>query len=52
VQYFADGRVDPTPIITDRIYIADAIEKGFEELTKNRDQIKILITPKKELLQK
>ena len=50
VQYFADGRVDPTPMITDRIYIADAIEKGFEELTKNRDQIKILITPKRELL--
>jgi (R,R)-butanediol dehydrogenase/meso-butanediol dehydrogenase/diacetyl reductase len=50
VQFLLDGRVNFEPIITDRIYIEDAVEKGFDRLLKDRNQIKILVTPRKELL--
>jgi (R,R)-butanediol dehydrogenase / meso-butanediol dehydrogenase / diacetyl reductase len=48
VQFLADGRINVEPIITDRIYIADAVTKGFDRLLQDRSQIKILVTPKRE----
>jgi (R,R)-butanediol dehydrogenase/meso-butanediol dehydrogenase/diacetyl reductase len=45
LQYLADGRVDVEPMITDRIYLADAVDKGFKRLAVDRAQIKILVTP-------
>ncbi len=48
VQYIRDGRFDPTPIITDKIYIADGLEGGIHRTMNERDQIKILVTPHKE----
>jgi (R,R)-butanediol dehydrogenase/meso-butanediol dehydrogenase/diacetyl reductase len=50
VQYLADGRVNPEPMITSRIYIADAVTDGFEKAIKDRNQIKILVTPDKKYL--
>jgi hypothetical protein len=38
-------------LVTRRISLGDAVAKGFEELTNNKDsQIKILVIPKAELL--
>jgi (R,R)-butanediol dehydrogenase / meso-butanediol dehydrogenase / diacetyl reductase len=38
-------------LVTRRIGLEDVVAKGFEELTNNKDsQIKILVTPKAELL--
>ena len=45
VQYIRDGRFDPTPIITDKIYIANGLEDGIVRTMNDRDQIKILVTP-------
>ncbi|HMD89703.1 MAG TPA: alcohol dehydrogenase catalytic domain-containing protein [Anaerolineaceae bacterium] len=50
VQFLADGRIDVKPIITSRIYIADAVEMGFNRLLTDRSQIKILVTPHKDLV--
>lgn len=50
VQFLLDGRVDVSPIITDRIYIKDTVEQGFKRLIRDRNQIKILVTPNQELL--
>lgn len=50
VQYLSDGRVNPEPIITSRIYIETAIVEGFEKSAKDRNQIKILVTPDKKYL--
>ncbi|MCD4672648.1 MAG: alcohol dehydrogenase catalytic domain-containing protein [Anaerolineaceae bacterium] len=50
VQYLLDGRVNVEPVITDRIYVEDAVGKGFDRLLKDRNQIKILVALKKELL--
>jgi (R,R)-butanediol dehydrogenase/meso-butanediol dehydrogenase/diacetyl reductase len=43
--FLADGRIDVEPIISDRIHLSEGLEKGFERLAKDRDQIKILVTP-------
>ncbi len=48
VQYLADGRVNVEPMITGRIYLADALEEGFKKLQKDRNEIKILVTPHKD----
>lgn len=48
VQLMSDRRIDVRPIITDRIYIADAVEEGFRRLLTDRSQIKILVTPHRE----
>lgn len=45
LQYLTDGRVDVSPIITSRIYLGDAVERGFHRLASNRDEIKVLVTP-------
>ena len=50
VQYLADGRINPEPMITSRVYIEDAVEDGFEKAIKDRSQIKILVTPDKKYL--
>ena len=50
VQYLADGRVNPEPMITDRVVIENAISDGFDRLVKDRNQIKILIKPNKDEL--
>jgi len=52
VQYIADGRFDPKPIITSRVYIADAVENGFIKAIKDRSEIKIIVTPNRELLER
>jgi (R,R)-butanediol dehydrogenase / meso-butanediol dehydrogenase / diacetyl reductase len=48
VKYILDGRVHLAPLITSRIYLADAVKLGFEKLTMDRSQIKVLVTPHKE----
>jgi (R,R)-butanediol dehydrogenase/meso-butanediol dehydrogenase/diacetyl reductase len=48
LQYLSDGRVDVEPIITDRVYLGEAVEKGFARLRDDRSQIKILVTPHRE----
>lgn len=50
VQYLADGRVNPEPMVTSRIYIEDAVVDGFEKEITDRNQIKILVTPDKKYL--
>lgn len=38
-------------MVTSRIYLDDVVEKGFEELIKNKDHhIKIMVTPRKDFL--
>ena len=38
-------------MVTSRISLEDVVEKGFTELIENKDEhVKILVTPKKELL--
>jgi len=44
----ADGRVNVAPVITSRVYIADAVGEGFDKLLVDRNQIKILVTPHEE----
>jgi (R,R)-butanediol dehydrogenase/meso-butanediol dehydrogenase/diacetyl reductase len=48
VQYLMDGRVNVEPMITSRVYIADAVGEGFDKLLADRSQIKILVTPHNE----
>jgi threonine dehydrogenase-like Zn-dependent dehydrogenase len=39
-------------MVTSRIHVEDVPEKGFKELIENKDEhVKILVTPKRELLQ-
>jgi (R,R)-butanediol dehydrogenase/meso-butanediol dehydrogenase/diacetyl reductase len=45
VQYLMDGRVNGDAIITGRIKLGDTLERGFNELLRNRNHIKILVTP-------
>jgi (R,R)-butanediol dehydrogenase/meso-butanediol dehydrogenase/diacetyl reductase len=45
VQYLMDGRVNGEPIITGRIKLDDTLEMGFNELLRNRNHIKVLVTP-------
>ena len=46
INLLRDGRIDPMPMITERIGIDDIVSGGFEELRANRDrQVKILVQP-------
>lgn len=46
IKLVAEGRIDPSPLITSRISLADAVTDGFEELVTNKDvHAKILIQP-------
>jgi len=48
VQYMADGRIDLTPLITGKVYIENAIKDGLLKLQKDRNEIKVLVTPHKD----
>jgi (R,R)-butanediol dehydrogenase / meso-butanediol dehydrogenase / diacetyl reductase len=44
IQYLADGRVDPTPLISNRISLEDVVEKGLEECVVNKaTNVKVLV---------
>lgn len=46
IALLADGRIKAEPLITGRIQLDDIVEKGFEELLKNRESnVKILVSP-------
>jgi len=50
IQFLADGRVDPTPMISNRISLEDVVEKGFEECINNkRGNIKVIVNCNKDL---
>jgi (R,R)-butanediol dehydrogenase/meso-butanediol dehydrogenase/diacetyl reductase len=44
IALLADKRIEPSRMITGRVSLKDAVEKGFEELIRNKeDNIKILL---------
>ena len=44
IQLLADGRVDPTPMITNRILLEDVVEKGLQECIVNkRANVKVIV---------
>lgn len=44
VQFLADGRVDPTPMISNRISLEDVVEKGLRECIVNkRGNVKVIV---------
>src|SRR5450756_1224378 len=44
IQLLADGRVDPTPMITNRISLEDVVEKGLQECIVNkRANVKVIV---------
>ncbi|MBI3966420.1 MAG: zinc-binding dehydrogenase, partial [Chloroflexi bacterium] len=46
IALLADGRLDPTPLITGRIGLENILSQGFDELLRNRDRhVKILVSP-------
>jgi threonine dehydrogenase-like Zn-dependent dehydrogenase len=49
VALLGAGKIVADPLITSRIGIVDAIEKGFETLLRNKgEHLKILISPRNE----
>ena len=50
IQFLADGRVDPGPMISSRISLEEVVEKGFVEcVTNKRSNIKVLVNCNKDL---
>jgi (R,R)-butanediol dehydrogenase/meso-butanediol dehydrogenase/diacetyl reductase len=50
IQMLADGRVDPTPMISNRIPLEEVVEKGFEECINNKSSnIKVIVNCNKDL---
>ena len=46
IKLMADDRINPDGLITGRVRLQDAVDKGFQELTKNPDKhLKILLEP-------
>ena len=46
IDMLADGRLDPEPLVTDRIGLGSIVESGFEPLLDSAsDQVKILVSP-------
>jgi threonine dehydrogenase-like Zn-dependent dehydrogenase len=44
IDLIADKRINPTSLITSVVPLKDAVEKGFEELSRNKEtNIKILL---------
>jgi (R,R)-butanediol dehydrogenase/meso-butanediol dehydrogenase/diacetyl reductase len=44
IALLADGRTDPSLLITSKVHLRDAVEKGFEKLLSNKEEnIKILL---------
>ncbi len=46
VEFLANAKIDTDGIITKKIYLDDIVEEGFEALLNDKNQIKILVTPK------
>lgn len=46
VDLIASGRLDPAPLVTDRISVEEIVEKGFEALVHAKDSsVKVLVHP-------
>lgn len=46
IEWFAEGKLDPLPLLTETIALEDIVEKGFEELLSGQsDNIKIIVKP-------
>lgn len=46
IKLIADGRIEPSGLITGKVALKDAVEKGFKELINNPEkQLKILLNP-------
>lgn len=46
IALLADGRINAEPLVTGKIKLEDIVEKGFEELLRNRESnVKILVSP-------
>ncbi len=44
IQYLADGRIDPTPLISNRIPLEDVVEKGLRECVVNKaNNVKVIV---------
>jgi (R,R)-butanediol dehydrogenase/meso-butanediol dehydrogenase/diacetyl reductase len=50
IQLLADGRVDPTPMISNRISLEEVVTKGFEECVLNkRANVKVIVNCNEDL---
>lgn len=50
LQFIADGRVDPTPLISNRIGLEDVVEKGFKECIVNKaSNVKVIVNSNPDL---
>ncbi|MGI5835156.1 MAG: 2,3-butanediol dehydrogenase [Chloroflexota bacterium] len=50
IQLLADGRVDPTPLISNRISLEEVVEKGLEECVVNkRSNVKVIVNCNEDL---
>ncbi len=46
IEWFAEGKLDPLPLLTGTIALEDVVEKGFKELLSGQsDNIKIIVKP-------
>ncbi|MEF3310136.1 2,3-butanediol dehydrogenase [Paenibacillus sp. GYB004] len=45
IQLIANGQIQALELVTKKIAIDDIVTEGFEALTKNKSQIKILVNP-------
>lgn len=50
IQFLANGWVDPTPMISNRISLEDVVEKGFQECVLNkRGNVKVIVNCNQDL---
>jgi threonine dehydrogenase-like Zn-dependent dehydrogenase len=50
IQMTADGRVDPGPMISNRISLEEVVKKGFEECALNkRANVKVIVNCNEDL---
>lgn len=50
LKLMAAGRVDPTPLISNRIDLEDVVEKGFEECIVHKDKnVKVIVNSNRDL---
>ena len=47
IQLIANGQIKASELVTKRISLDEIVTEGFEVLTKNKNQIKILVSPTK-----
>jgi len=52
VKLLAEDMLNVEGIITKKIHLEDLVQEGFDTLLKDKSQIKILVTPKRENLRK